>query len=251
MNKKNMKFYFLSLVVFLTAVLSAEEKLHVHFISGSKEYQSEESLKAFGAYLENTYEVMVTASWVTDKATDLPEVDLIEKADVLLVFARRLNLPADQMAKVRRHWDAEKGVVGVRTASHAFSDRINEIFDGKIMGGNYEGHFVDGVVEVIATEGAATHPATKKVGLLKSRKLYKAGELSSGAVILQTGTMQLREGKTEAHPVTWVNQYGKKGRSFYTSLGVPTDFEDEKFLRMMVQAIYWAADREVPPFKGD
>jgi type 1 glutamine amidotransferase len=33
----------------------------------------------------------------------------------------------------------------------------------------------------------------------------------------------------------------KGGRTFYTSLGVPEDFKNEHFKRMLVNAIFWTA----------
>lgn len=246
-----MKNLILTFCLFPLALFAKEipdsEKLHVHFISGSNEYKSEASLKPFQEYLEKNYPVTVTASWVKDGASDLPEVDSIEKADVLLVFARRLKLPEDQEKKVTAHWEADKGIVGIRTASHAFSSEINKVFDKQIMGGNYDGHFGDEAVSVTAVDDAE-HPALAEVGDFTSKKLYKAKELASTATLLQNGTIKLKSDKVSTHPVTWSNTFGENGRSFYTSLGVPSDFEDENFRRMIVQSIFWAAHLEAPAF---
>ena len=45
----------------------------------------------------------------------------------------------EQMELIRAHWGKGKSIVGVRTASHAFQKADNEIFDRKVMGGNYQG----------------------------------------------------------------------------------------------------------------
>jgi type 1 glutamine amidotransferase len=37
----------------------------------------------------------------------------------------------------------------------------------------------------------------------------------------------------------------KGGRTFYTSLGVPEDFKNEHFKRMLVNAIFWTAKRDL------
>ena len=120
----------------------------------------------------------------------------IKDADVLLVFARRLNLRDEQMAPIRARWEAGKGIVGIRTSSHAFGDADNEMFDRKVMGGNYQGHFGDEKVVVSVTEEGAKHPVMTRVGKMESAKLYKAGELGDGAVVLQKGTVG--EGKEGA-----------------------------------------------------
>ena len=43
--------------------LSASEKIRIHIISGSKEYKSEQSLKAFVPWLEANYHMTCTVSW--------------------------------------------------------------------------------------------------------------------------------------------------------------------------------------------
>ena len=74
-----------------------EGSLKVHIISGNREYKSQESLKLFQSYLEANYQVEISGSWVQDGAKDLPGVEQIGDADVLLVFARRMKLPEEQI----------------------------------------------------------------------------------------------------------------------------------------------------------
>lgn len=228
------------LVLLLVTPAQAQSPLHVHAISGSKEYKSEASLKSYQTHLERTYDVTVTASWVQDRAQDLPGIEHVPDADVLLVFARRMELPPDQMALLRRHWEQGKPIVGIRTASHAFRDSTNQTFDHEVMGGNYQGHFGDFPVRV--QNVAEDHPVLEGVEPFTSRKMYKAGELADGATVLQTGTTKTDEG-THTHPVTWAHRY-HGGRTVYTSLGVPEDFETESFRRLITNAIFWVAGRE-------
>ncbi|MEM7392308.1 MAG: ThuA domain-containing protein [Verrucomicrobiota bacterium] len=236
-----------SLVIGLTLLggwVRAESPLKIHMISGSKEYKSEPSLKAFEKVLTEHYKVAVTASWVRDGAKDLPGIEHIPEADLLLVFARRMKLPEEQMKVIRTHWEDGKPVVGLRTSSHAFQKADNERFDRKVMGGNYTGHYGKEAVAVKATEAGSKHPTLKGVGPFTSGKLYKAGELAEGAVTLQTGSIK---GKPE-QAVTWVHTYNG-GRMFYSSAGVPTDFEDENFRRMLMNAIFWTTRREPESMK--
>jgi type 1 glutamine amidotransferase len=225
------------LLVFLlgACLASAKERIHVHIISGSNEYKSRTSLQPFQAWLSEAHGMQVSASWVRDGATDLPDVDKIASVDVLLVFARRLKLPESQMKLVRAHWQAGKAVVGIRTASHAFSRDENETFDRKVMGGNYTGHYGNTPVKVT---NVADHPVLQGVSAFTSAKLYKAGPLADSATLLQTGTTG---DKTES--LTWVNSY-KGGRSFYSSAGVPSDFQDDNFRRLLLNAIHWTAKSE-------
>lgn len=222
-------------LIALLALCASAEPLKIHIISGSKEYKSQDSLRPFQEHLTQTYDITVTGSWVSDGAKDLPEIDKIADCDLLLVFCRRLKLPDAQMKLVRAHWEAGKPVIGLRTASHAFSREENKIFDLKVLGGNYTGHYGDTPAVV---KNVAEHPVLAGVGAFTSTKLYKAGPLAESATLLQTGTT---EGKTES--LTWVNSY-KGARCFYTSAGVPADFTDENFRRMLVNAIFWTTKRQ-------
>ena len=73
-----------------------------------------------------------------------------------------------------------------------------------------------------------------------ARIVYKAGDLAPTATPLLFGD----NGKGR-HPVCLVNEY-KGARVFYTSLGVPEDFKDENFRRLLVNAVYWTM-RRTPP----
>jgi type 1 glutamine amidotransferase len=211
--------------------------LRVHIISGAKEYRSEASMKGFSQWMAKRYDVKFTASWGHDGIEKLAGLDALKDADVMFVFARRMKLKEEQMKLIRAHWEAGKPVVGVRTASHAFQKADNEIFDRKVMGGNYLGHFSNEPLRVINV--AKAHPVLRGVRPFGSSKLYKAGPLAKSATVLQRGDIG-----TDKQDVTWVNTW-KGGRTFYTSLGVPEDFENENFKRLLVNAIFWTAKRDL------
>ena len=226
-----------ALALLLAVPALGQDGLHVHMISGSNEYKSEASLKKYKTYLEDEHDLRVTASWVADGATELPGVSHVPQADVLLVFARRMKLPDDAMDTLREYWNGGGGIVGVRTASHAFRRETNQVFDHEVLGGNYQGHFSDAPVEV--ENSIADHPVLKGVGPFSSRKMYKAGDLADGATVLQTGRTTI-DGTTHSHPVTWTHRY-RDSRTVYTSLGVPADFENKNFRRLLTNAIFWVA----------
>ena len=230
----NIRFIFWFTAFVLVPFIDAAA-IKIHFISGAREYKSEESLKKFIPWLEKHYDVKCSVSWGHDGIEELPNIDALKKADVLFVFARRMKLIEPQMKLIRAHWEKGKPIVGVRTASHAFQKADNEIFDRQVIGGNYQGHFGDGSVKVT---NLGKHPILKGVGKITSDKLYKAGPLTKGTMVLQHGDID-----TDKHAVSWVNTW-KGGRTFYTSLGVPKDFEDENFRSMLANAIFWTAKRK-------
>lgn len=229
------------LVALLSITASAiAAPLKVHFISGSKEYKSEPSLREFKAYLEKNHNITVTASWGHDGIKKLEGLDALKDADLMLVFARRMKLGEDQMKLIRSHWENGKAIIGLRTASHAFGKDDNAVFDLKVMGNNYQGHYGNDPVKVV---NQGDHPILDGVGPMTSTKLYKAGPLAKSTVVLQIGDIG-----EDKHPVTMVNEY-RGGRVFYTSLGVPEDFQDKAFRRMLVNAIYWTTKRAAPKSK--
>ena len=230
----------LALLAFASFVDAATIK--IHFISGAREYKSEESLKKFIPWLEKHHDVKCTVSWGHDGIDKLPNLEALADADVMFVFARRMKLVEPQMKLIREHWEKGKPIVGVRTASHAFQKADNEVFDRQVMGGNYKGHFSDEPVKV--THLVKNHPVLRGVKVFPSGKLYKAGPLANGATVLQQGDIG-----TDKQNVTWVNTW-KGGRTFYTSLGIPEDFENKNFKQMLVNAIYWTAKQKPAPAKN-
>jgi len=217
---------------------AATSPLTVHVISGSKEYQSEASLRPFLAELEKSYRVTVTASWGTDGGETLENVDALKNADLLLLFARRMKLPEEQMKPIRAHWEAGRPIVGIRTASHAFQKSDNDVFDLQVLGGSHQSHWADEPVKVTNKSDQIEHPVLRSVGSFVSRKLYKRADLLKDVVVLQTGD----NGK-DTQPVTLIREHDG-GRIFYTSLGVPEDFKDDNFRRLLINAIFWTTHRD-------
>jgi type 1 glutamine amidotransferase len=230
----------LLLAALLAGRLIAAAPLKIHLISGSAEYQSEASLREFSAHLQQLGFVC-TASWGQDKGKSLPNLEALPGADLMIVFARRLTLPAEQMRIIRAHWEAGKPVIGLRTASHAWGEKDNPdnaVFDRQVLGNNYAGHYGAEPVAVTPVAAQAGHPVLRGVRPFSSAKLYKTGELAPSAVALQIGTNN--QGK---QVVSLVNEY-KGGRMFYTSLGIPEDFRDANFRRLLLNAIHWTTRRD-------
>jgi type 1 glutamine amidotransferase len=223
------------LLIFVGGSVDAKE-LKIHVISGSKEYKSQESLTEFIKYLEKEHDIVCTASWASDGASELDDLESLKSSDLLIMFARRMKLVDNQMQLIRDHWEAGKPIVGIRTAGHAFQSDDNEHFDRKVLGGHYSGHYGNEPVKVTNAANTVNHPVLKGVGPYTSAKLYKCGDLPKSTTVLQIGDI----GKAK-HPITIVNEY-KGGRMFFTAAGVPSDFENKDFRHMLVNAIYWTTE---------
>ena len=52
-----------------------------------------------------------------------PDFDIIGKADLLVIFARRIALSHKQMKQLKSYIASGRPVIGIRTANHAFTAR--------------------------------------------------------------------------------------------------------------------------------
>ena len=138
------------------------------------------------------YHRTCTVSWGQDGVKKLQGLEHIKQADVLFVFARRMKLDEGQMKLIRAHWEAGKAVIGVRTASHAFQAADNELFDRKVMGGNYEGHF--GIEPVKVLNVAKDHPVLRNVGAIPPQPLIQSGATAGLRLRLSCRTATLARG---------------------------------------------------------
>ena len=89
-----------------------------------------------------------------------------------------------------------------RAATHAFQKDDNEIFDRKVLGGHYSGHFGNETVKVINQEDQKDHPVLNGVKPFESKKLYKAGELAKDTIVLQMGDNE--RCPSAIHLLVWV-----------------------------------------------
>ena len=215
------------------------EPLKVCILSGCETYHSNLSLPPFQKYLEEKYNVRCTM--VEKKAVDdLPGLEQLDECDVAFVFIKRMKLKDDQLAKFQAYATSGKPIVAVRTASHAVQTWLE--FDREVLGGNYKSHHPVGPVTTIdVVPTAESHPILRGVSLKSSNdSLYKNEGHASDISLLLRGTIPGQP--TEA--LAWTRDY-KEGRIFYTSLGSQEMFENADFRRMLANALFWAAERDV------
>ena len=226
-------------------------------LTAEREYETEKTLPPFARdYLSQDFQITHVHSKPREGRHDLKGiVEALEDADLLLVSVRRRAPLKRQVRAIRNYIEAGKPVVGIRTASHAFSLRGDpppaghatwETFDPEVIGGNYHGHYGSGgTTHVSLAEGKAAveHPIlegvpAKAVGGFPSHgSLYKSAPLDDDATPLLDGTFE----DNPAEPVAWTHTSPGGGRVFYTSLGHPQDFEEPAFRRLLINGLYWAA----------
>lgn len=226
----------------------------VALVIAEDEYETEKTLPEFASrHLAKDYQVM-TILGDPNERHDLPGLEALDRADVLVVSVRRRAPTRPQLDAVRRFIKSGKPVVGIRTASHAFALRAKEAvpsghdvwptFDPDVLGGHYTGHHKAGAETVLKlADGAGSHPILKGVSptkLVGKGSLYKVSPLSTGTVALLIGAVP----DAAPEPVAWTYTRPDGGKTFYTSLGHPEDFSQPDFQRLLRNAIDWAlADR--------
>ncbi|MFO0866271.1 MAG: ThuA domain-containing protein [Gemmataceae bacterium] len=211
-----------------------EKKLRVALVAGSKEYEPEKSLAILQPHLEKAGFECVRIFWKND--TDIPGLDKLETCDTMVLFARRVKLEGEQLARFKKYCTDGKPIVGIRTASHAIQTWLD--LDKDILGGNYKGHYGEGEkTQVKIVEKAKDHPILKGFTPFASvGTLYKNDGITASEVLLM-GSIPGHE-----HPIAWTNVCKSK-RVFYTSLGHQQDFQQEAFLRMLTNAVQWSFNR--------
>ena len=210
--------------------------LKICLLSAAAEYESDKSLGEFQSHLESHYRVTCQRSFGKDKGEGLPNLEALDSADLMIVFMRRVTLPAEQLDRVQKYLASGRSVIGIRTASHAFQNYPE--FDGDILGGSYKGHYNNDPVAVRLSIGRASHPVLAGVTNITSRKLYKNPTLADDVVVLLEGTTA-----TDREPVAWVRE-SKGARVFYTSLGTQEDFTQDGFRQLLVNALFWTTHRD-------
>jgi len=213
--------------------------LRVCLISGSAEYNSDASLARLQEHLEKHYAVKCSRAFAKSDS-DLPGLENLDSCDGAVLFTRRLKLKGQQLDQIKKYCLSGKPLVGIRTASHAIQTWLD--LDREVFGGDYQNHYNEGpLCEIKVAEAAQDHPILKGFQPYKSvGSLYKNPNVAKDVTVLLTGTLP---GHTE--PIAWTRLH-KGGRVFYTSLGHPKDFAEESYLRLLTQAIFWTAKREVP-----
>ncbi len=212
---------------------------------------------------------------------DIPGLEALKTADLMVIATRFLNLPDDQMQHVADYLAAGKPVVGLRTSTHAFNipkDRkfakfswnngdasYKQGFGKQVLGETWVNHH--GAHGKEGTRGKITEAGAKSPILkgIKDGEIFGTTDVYTVNLPLSGDSMPLVLGEvTETlkpdskavtgkkndpmMPVAWTRTYngesGKAGRAFTTTMGASQDLEFEATRRMIVNGCLWAAGLE-------
>lgn len=102
---------------------------HVVLISGDQEYRSEEAIPQLAKILSKHHGFKCTVLFTVDpkdgtvnpNINNIPGLEALKTADLMVIFTRFLALPDDQLEHIYYYLAVGKPVVGLRTSTHAFN----------------------------------------------------------------------------------------------------------------------------------
>ena len=292
-----MKYQFLAVLVLLIklCIVSAAEPglviegkegigkgQHIVFVTGEEYYRSEEGMSMFAKILSQHHGYKCTVLFAIDpvtgfinanKSNNIPGLEALKSADLMVMFARFRELPDADMKHIVDYVNAGKPVLGIRNATHAFRYSANSTspykswdfqskawpggFGQQILGDTWIAHYGKFQKEatlatVVSSQrnnpvlrGVADtifcHTDVNSVERLTPKDLVlMQGQVLSGLNPMDPPVTDKR--KDVRMPFAWFKTYtapsGKEGRSFTTTAGASLDWQSEDLRRLMVNAIY-------------
>jgi hypothetical protein len=266
-------------VGFLLAAALAGAAPRVVLIAGEQEYRAEESLPQLAKILEQRHGMRCTVLYSTDPATgrpdasvtdNIPGLEALRKADLVILAARMLELPDVQMKLILDYTNSGRPILAMRTSTHPFAYRKHPenpyarySYNSKDPAGGY-GRLVLGETWInhwgrhqkqstrgVIAPGMENHPILRGVkDIWGPSDVYEIKSLSGDSQPLVLGlTLDGMEPTAppdtakRTMPVAWVKSYNG-ARIFTTTMGHAGDFQNEGFRRMTVNAAYWCLKRE-------
>jgi hypothetical protein len=293
------------ILAFASAAHAAEEWLvfeggegpgkgkHVVLVSGDEEYRSEEGLTQLAKILAKHHGFTCTVLYAIDPQTgeinsneqkNIPGLEALRKADLMVIAARFRNLPDEQMKEIDDYLRKGKPVIGMRTATHAFnipadrafhhygwnqqSEKWPQGFGRQVLGEtwiSHHGHHGHESTRGLLAPDAKDHPILRGI---KDGDIWGPSDVYGVRLPLPGDSRplvlgQVLEGMTPDSPlvtgddakknepmmpVAWVKTYsiegGSKGRVFTTTMGAATDLLSSGLRRLIVNACYWGVGLE-------
>lgn len=257
---------------------------HIVLISGDEEYRSEEGLPMLAKILSTHHGFDCTVLFSINPETgeidpahqtNIPGLDALDTADLMIIFTRFRELPDEQMKHIVDYINSGRPIMGMRTATHAFQykrdtsspyakyDCTNVDFEGgfgrQVLGDTWvthHGHHGFESTRALINPSSKEHPILGGVkDVWVTTDVYAVGELTGNPLVLLDG--QVLSGMnydddpkpdTTTMPIAWIKEYtgeeGKVARVFCTTMGAATDLLNTDLRRLLVNAAYWGMEME-------
>lgn len=254
---------------------------NIVFIATDHEYRGEETLPALARILAKNYGFTCTVIFALDEndhilpgGSNVKGLEILDKADLLFIFMRFANLEDQQMKHIDDYIKRGGPVIGLRTSTHAFSNKDNtkwahyswdyngpkkawkDGFGELVLGETWVSHYGTNHKQsskLIIEPNEKTHPIMRGV---KDMWVQSGGYTAEpkGTVLVRgqvlngmTATSE-RDKTKELLPVAWIKNYkvesGATGRAFATTHGASEDILNDGFRRMLINSVFWAMKME-------
>ncbi len=260
---------------------------HIVFVTGDEEYRSEEGMPQLAKILAAHHGFTCTVLFSINKDTgeidpttldNIPGLEALEKADLMVLFTRFRELPDADMKRIIDYTNSGRPIIALRTATHPFNYIVNtaspyakytwnnpdEAFKGgygrQVLGETWVSHYGHHGQE--STRGAIVeamkdHPIVQGCeDIWGDTDVYGINDLTGDSQALVNGivltgmdpTDPPSTEKTAVQPVAWIKTYtgesGKPSRVFTTTMGASRDLLSEGLRRLLVNAAYWGVGLE-------
>lgn len=265
---------------------------HIVLVSGDDEYRSEEALPQLAKILSQRHGFKCTVLFPInpddgtirpDRLDNIPGLEALDRADLMILFARFRDLPDPQMKHLVDYIESGRPIIAMRTATHAFNLKVNRTYakyswndkesDGgfgrRVLGETWIAHHGKHGSEStkgLIAPGQELNPILHGI---KSGEIWGPTDVYKVRLPLPGDSLPLVLGQilTGMHPsdppvengrndpmmpIAWTRTYkgtaGKTARVFTTTMGAAEDLQCEALRRLLVNAAYWALalDKKIP-----
>jgi type 1 glutamine amidotransferase len=255
----------------------------VVLIAADDEYRSEELIPALAKILAFHHGFDCTVLFAIDPSSgevnpgekaNIPGIEKLDDADLMVLFARFRELPDDQMKHFIDYVESGRPIVALRTSTHAFNYSKKDSpyarysynsrdprggFGRLVLGEtwvNHHGHHNVESTRGVPARGMESHPILSGVtDVWGPSDVYTVTDLPGDSKPILMGRV-LRGMKPDdppndskpMMPIAWTKTYtgasGKPARIFTTTMGHAGDFQNPGVRRLLVNACYWALGLE-------
>jgi hypothetical protein len=263
---------------------------HVVLVAGDEEYRSEEALPQLGKILAKHHGFKCTVllpidpkdGTINPNISNIPGLEALESADLLVLFTRFRDLPDEQMKPLVDYIESGRPIIGIRTATHAFNIQdgkksyakytwtnkdpaYEQGFGRQVLGETWISHHgkhgSQSTRGIIAPDQAA-HPILRGI---QDGNIWGPSDVYGVRLPLPGDSQPLVLGQVlvgmkaddkpvdgaqnnPMMPIAWTKTYtgaaGKPARTFTSTIGAANDLTAEGTRRLLVNACYWAAGLE-------
>lgn len=253
---------------------------HLVFIASDHEYRSEETLPALARILAKRHGFTCTVlfgidanGFIAPGESNIPGIEVLGDADLLVLFTRFQDWPADQMRHFVAYLERGGPVVGLRTATHAFKIPAGSpyaTYDFRHPGPEWKNGFGRAVLgETWAGHHGRNHQQSTRIDIVKEKAAhpilrgitrawaecggYFADPEPDSEILAMAQPIEgMKPGGPDAKefqavPAAWTRHYrmgDKSGRVFTSTYGASGDIVDPGYRRLLVNGCFWAVGLE-------